>query len=130
MDSASRRRCGHANALATAKGRWQGVADRTRPALRLLGPDRLLADDVPELRASAFPVEVDGKTVAEMDQQFGAGKSIAFNALPAPFQKTVSGRNGTFRQWKKTDGPTTTTVYAEIKDGKIGDSYINQKWGE
>jgi|SRR5580704_2399780 hypothetical protein len=87
-------------------------------------------DDVPELRASAFPVEVNGNTVAEMDQQFGAGKSIAFNALPAPFQKTVSGRNGTYRQWKKTDGPTTTIVYAEIKDGKIGDSYMNQKWGE
>jgi hypothetical protein len=87
-------------------------------------------DDVPELRASAFPVEVDGKTVAEMDQQFGADKPIAFNALPAPFQKTVSGRNGTFRQWKKTDGPTTTTVYAEIKDGKIRDSSISQRWGE
>src|SRR5580700_1320664 len=71
-------------------------------------------DDVPELRASAFPVEVNGKTVVEMDQQFGAGKPLAFNSLPAPFKKTVSGRNGTFHQWKKTDGPTTTTIYAEI----------------
>ena len=51
---------------------------------------------------------------------------VPFNSL----KKSVSGRNGTFHQWKKKDGPTTTTIYAEIKDGSVGDSYVNQKWGD
>src|ERR1700693_2743617 len=114
--------------------RKKSGGNRTRIAVALvcgcLGQIGASHADVPELRASAFPVEVNGKTVAEMNQQFGAGRPIAFSSLPARFRKTVSGKNGTFRQWKKTDGPTTTTIYAEIKDDKVGDSYVNEKWGD
>jgi len=85
--------------------------------------------DVEELRVDAKGVEVVGKTVEEMDKQFGAGKSIDFDSLPPPFKLAVSTKDGTFRQWSKKDGTTSTTVYAEIKDGKTGPTYIEQQAG-
>ncbi len=72
--------------------------------------------------------DVVGKTVEEMDRQFGAGKPIDFDSLPAAFKPVVT-KGGTFRQWSKSEGSTTTTVYAEIMDGKTGNCRLQKHGG-
>ena len=64
-----------------------------------------------------------GMTVPEVDREMGSpGEEVEFNALPKAFQQKVSGKDGTYRKWTKADDKSRTTVFAEIKDGKIAGS--------
>jgi major membrane immunogen (membrane-anchored lipoprotein) len=70
-----------------------------------------------------------GMTIPEVDHEIGApGEAVEFNALPKAFQQTVSGNDGAYRKWTKTDDKSITTVFAEIKDGKIvGSTYADMR---
>jgi major membrane immunogen (membrane-anchored lipoprotein) len=73
-------------------------------------------------------VKVDpGMTIAEVDREVGSpGEAVEFDALPNVFQQKVSGKDGRYRKWTKTNDRAKITVFAEIKDGKIvGSTYAD-----
>jgi hypothetical protein len=71
-----------------------------------------------------------GMTIQEVDREIGSpGDAVEFNALPKVFQQKVSGKDGMYRKWTKTDDKSTITVFAEIKDGKIaGSTYADARF--